>query len=158
MSIHGNRKVGCVMSMSHGWEWLDDLPDEWEAPSDLQSPTPYPEVNVAIQILSCDFLGFDVRAAIGHFIAEEALYDMWFVENVEADGWGGKKAALLREVPMEQTRIVYESWKTLDAVSEIDAPNDVVRERRVTAIAELKAALQRAAEEFERIRTENSAG
>jgi hypothetical protein len=142
--------------MPQGWEWLDDLPDEWEAPPDLQSPTAYPEVNLVIQLLSCEFLGFEVRAAIGHFVAEEALYDMWFVENVETAGWEMKKSALLREVPMEQTRIVYEAWKALDAVGELDAPNDVLLERRVTATAALRAALQEAAERFVRIRAENS--
>lgn len=91
------------MPMPQGWEWLDDLPDEWEAPPDLQSPTPYPEVNLEIQLLSCEFLGFEVRAAIGRFVAEEAFYGLRFVDNVETAGWGMKKSALLREVPMEQT-------------------------------------------------------
>jgi hypothetical protein len=142
--------------MPQGWEWLDDLPEEWEAPPDLQRPTRYPEVNLVIRLLSCEFLGFEVRAAIGRFVTEEALYDMWFVENVERAGWGEKKSALLREVPMEQTRIVYEAWKVLDAVEGLNAPNDVLLERRVTATAALTVALQEAAENFVRIRVENS--
>lgn len=142
--------------MPRGWEWLDDLPDEWEAPPDLQSPTPYPEVNLIIQLLSCEFFGFEVRAAIGRFVAEEALYDMWFVENVETAGWEMKKSALLREVPMEQTRIVYEAWKVLDAVSELDAPSDLLLKRREMATTALTTALQEAAERFARIRAENS--
>jgi hypothetical protein len=144
------------MPMPPGWEWLDDLPDEWEAPPDLQIPTPYPEVNLMIRILSCEFLGFDVRAAIGRFVAEEALYDMWFVANIETADWEMRKSALLREVPMEQTRIVYKAWKVLDAVSELDAPNNVLLERRVAATAALTAALQETAERFVRIRAENS--
>ena len=69
------------MPMPPGWEWLDDLPDEWEAPPDLQIPTPYPEVNLMIRLLSCEFLGFEVRAEIGRFVAEEALYDMWLSQT-----------------------------------------------------------------------------
>ncbi len=144
------------MARPQGWEWLDELPDEWEAPSDLQSPTPYPEVNLTIQLLSCDFLGFEVRAAIGRFVTQEALYDIWFVENVEAAGWGMKRTAQLREVPMEQTRIVYEAWRALDSIRGIEAPNDVLRERRVDAIAVLKAALEEAAGQFIRIRSDDS--
>ncbi len=113
-------------------------------------------MNLTIQLLSCDFLGFEVRAAIGRFVTQEALYDIWFVENVEAAGWGMKRTAQLREVPMEQTRIVYEAWRALDSIREIEAPNDVLRERRVDAIAVLKAALEEAAGQFIRIRSDDS--
>ncbi|MFC1429147.1 hypothetical protein ACEZDB_00530 [Streptacidiphilus sp. N1-3] len=144
------------MARPQGWEWLDDLPDEWEAPSDLQIPTPYPEVNLAIRLLSCDFLGFEVRAAIGRFVTQEALYDIWFLENFEAAGWGMKKAAQLREVPMEQTRIVYEAWKVLDSINGLEAPNNILRERRVIAIAALKTALEESTKKFIHIRSDNS--
>lgn len=142
------------MTVPRDWEWLDGMPDEWEAPRELQDPTPYPEVNLAILLLSCDFLSFEVRAAIGHFIVEEAQYDMWFVENFETAGWGTKKSAQLREVPMEQARIIYEAWKALDAVNGLDAPNEALLQLRVGAIAGLMDALQKAAEEFLRIRAE----
>ncbi|MFI1509028.1 hypothetical protein [Streptomyces sp. NPDC020597] len=105
-----------------------------------------------ILILSCDFLGFEVRAAVGAFIAEEALYDMWFVENVGSAGWEMKKSALLQEVPMEQTRMVYEVWKALEAVGELDAPDHVLLERRTVATAALTTVLQKAAERFVHIR------
>ncbi|MFY1636230.1 hypothetical protein ACN27F_23655 [Solwaraspora sp. WMMB335] len=144
------------MSMPQGWEWLEDLPDEWEAPPDLQTPTPYPEVNLVIRLLSCEFLGFEARAAIGRFVTEEALYDMWFIEKVQTAGWEMKKSALLREVPMEQARIVYEAWKVLNAVSELDAPDAVLLERRVTAIKALTSTLQEAAERLVGIRAENA--
>jgi len=144
------------MTRPPGWEWLDDLPDEWEAPSDLQGPTPYPEVNLTIQLLSCEFLGFDVRVAIGRFVTQEALYDMWFIENVESAGWGMKKAAQLREVPMEQTRVIYEAWRVLDSISTLEAPNDVLLEQRVSATAALRAALEESERQFIRIRSDNS--
>lgn len=140
------------MSMPQGWEWLDDVPNEWEAPPELQNPTPYLEVNLAIRLLSCDFLGFDVRVEIGRFVTEEALYDIWFVENVQSAGWEMKRTALLREVPVEQARIVYGAWTVLDSVNELDAPDGVLLERRKTATAALKVALQEAADRFVRIR------
>jgi hypothetical protein len=140
------------MPVPQGWEWLDDLPDEWEAPPDLGVPTPYPEVNLAIRLLSCEFLGFEVRVAIGRFVSEEALYDMWFIENVETASWGMKKSALLREVPMEQARIVYEAWKRFEGVGELDAPSEDLRKKRMAASSELVATLERAAETFVRIR------
>ena len=146
-----------AMVTPQGWEWGDDFPEEWEVPVDLQAPTPYPEVNLVILLLSCDFLDFEVRAAIGTFVSQEALYDQWFVENVGAAGWGAKRSAQLREVPMEQTRIVYEAWKVLDGVNGLDAPDGVLLERRMRAIAGLHAALRGAVERFGEIRSEFSA-
>jgi hypothetical protein len=103
-------------------------------------------------MLSCDFLDFEARAAIGRFVTEEALYDLWFVENVRHVGWVEPESELLREVPMQQTRVVYEAWRTLEAVDDLVAPNEVLRERRLAAIAGLTVALNEAAEEFVRIR------
>ncbi|GAB1644303.1 hypothetical protein KRMM14A1259_47260 [Krasilnikovia sp. MM14-A1259] len=144
------------MPMPQGWEWLDDLPDEWEAPPDLQIPTPYPEVNLAIRLLSCEFLDFGIRAAIGRFITEEALYDLWFVDHLESAGWDARRSALLREVPMEHTRTVYEAWKELDSINQLDAPNAVLLNRRREAITALGAALHVAVEGFVRTRRDNS--
>jgi len=143
---------GFVTSVPEGWGWLEDLPDEWEAPAELGAPTPYPEVNLAIKLLSCEFLGFEVRVAIGRFVSEEALYDLWFLENLGTAGWGARQSALLREVPMEQTRIVYEAWNRLDQVGEMNAPNAELRDRRAAASTQLMAALERAVEMFIRVR------
>ena len=52
----------------------DDLPDEWQWPPEIDVPTPYPETNLAIKILSCEFIGHDVQAAVGRFVTEQALY------------------------------------------------------------------------------------
>ncbi|MCA2213466.1 hypothetical protein [Jidongwangia harbinensis] len=131
---------------------MDDIPDEWEAPIDLQTPTPYPEVNIAIKLLSCDFLGFEVRVAVGRFVREEAQYDIWYLKNAASAGWDDRKLALLREVPMEQTRDVYEVWKRLEDLDTLNLPNSELRERRTVATAEIVIALERAADTFLRTR------
>src|SRR5262245_58287676 len=91
-----------------GWEWLDDLPDEWEPPAELREPTPLPHTNLAIKIMSCDFISHEACAALGRFVTEHALFTMWYVRSVKHSGrWTGKQAAILADIPYEQTRVVY---------------------------------------------------
>lgn len=134
---------------------MDHVPNEWEPPVDLQIPTPYPEVNIAIKLLACDFLGFEVRVAIGRFVEEEAKYDIWFLDNAVRAGWGDGKMASLREVPMEQTRNVYDAWKRFENIDMLKLPNSELRERRVVATSDLVNALKRAADTFVRMREGN---
>ncbi|MFG1609856.1 hypothetical protein [Actinoplanes sp. NPDC049265] len=141
-----------MSSPSPAWPSPDDLPEEWEPPEELMSPTPYAEVNLSIRLLSCDFLNFQVRDAIGRFVSEEALYDVWFLENVENSGWGTRKTAILREFPMERTRDVYEAWLKLDGINELNVPAEQEYDLRMTAMANLEAALRRAAEQFAGVR------
>ncbi|MFD0631730.1 hypothetical protein [Catenulispora yoronensis] len=134
------------------------MPDEWEAPLDIQKPTPYPEVNISIRLLSCEYLDFETRAAVGRFVSAEAEYDIWYLGNVKSAGWEMVKSAHLREIPMEQTRLVYEAWRVFEEIDYTRDPRDVVRERRRMALAGLQAALQEAVDSFHRARRENSPG
>lgn len=144
------------MPVPEGEEWLDEAQEEWETPVDLQSPTRYAEANLAIKLLSCEFLGHEVRVALGRFISEYSLYTVWFHREVKRSGFSVKETTFLLGLPSEQTRIVYEAWKMLEVVDVLNAPNDVVRERRVTAAAALTAALQSAAGKLMDVRKRES--
>ncbi len=132
------------------------MPGEWEPPADLCKPTRYPEANLAIRLLSCEILGHEVYVSLGRFITEHSLYTIWFMHEVKGAGQGIKESMLLAEVPLEQTRIVYEAWKEFERIDELDAPNEVLRERRRAVAAELAGALKSAAATLVRIREENS--
>lgn len=145
------------MPTPEGLEWLNELPEELETPLDLREPTENPEVNLVIKILSCEILGHEVRAAVGRFVTEQALFTIWFLDDVKGSGREMKESALLSQIPMEQTRNVYEAWKKFESIDELVAPNEVLRERRVTTAAGLTTALEHAAEILVRVR-EGSAG
>lgn len=124
----------------------DDLPDEWQWPPEIDVPTPYPETNLAIKILSCEFIGHDVQAAVGRFVTEQALYMIWYVREVKQSGfWTANETAILGNIPIEQTRRAYEAWKAFDAISGLSAPDDVLGEQRVAAAAALTRTLNNSA-------------
>ncbi|WP_162906971.1 hypothetical protein [Allorhizocola rhizosphaerae] len=102
------------MSLPEGWEWLDDVPDEWEAPEELRRPTRFPHANLAIRMLSCEYLSHENRVLLGRFISEYSLFQMWYLDERKESGGDPKEAALLAQVPMNQTRLVYEAWKQLE--------------------------------------------
>lgn len=139
------------MPLPEGWEWLDDLPDEWEYPPELEAPTPFPETNLVIKIVSCKYIGHDVRAAVGRFVSEHAIYTIWLTE-VKGSGGTAKDMAVLGNIQQEQTRRAYEAWKAFDDVSGLSAPNEVLRERRTTAAATLAAVLTDGADTLARVR------
>ncbi|GAA1020278.1 hypothetical protein Aple_078810 [Acrocarpospora pleiomorpha] len=140
------------MPIPEGWEWLNELPEEWETPPDLQTPTNNLEANLVIKMLSCEILGQDVRAAIGGFISAQALYTMWFFDDVKSSGRGMREVTLLAVFPTEQTRDVYKAWKRFERVGEQEGRDEVLRDRRIAAAAELAEALERAAEALDRVR------
>ncbi|BCB88104.1 hypothetical protein Psuf_054170 [Phytohabitans suffuscus] len=143
------------MPVPEGWEWLNDLPREWEVPSELLEPAGSPEVNLVIGILSSEILGHEVRAAVGRFVTEHALFTIWFAEDVKRSDRSMKESALLSQIPAEGTRSVYDAWKKFRDVDGLDAPPEEIRNRRVAAAADLTAALEGAAEKLARVRDGN---
>jgi hypothetical protein len=37
----------------------------------------FPDANPANRILACEYIGLDLRAAVGRYITERALYMIW---------------------------------------------------------------------------------
>ncbi|WP_143667181.1 hypothetical protein [Streptomyces sp. ms184] len=99
------------MSMPPGWEWLDEMPDEWHPPEELKKPSNAAEINLAIQILSCDSVSLEIRALVGRFITEQSHFTSWFLKEVKGSGRDLSEVALISRSPLEQTRLVFEAWK-----------------------------------------------
>ncbi|MER5336943.1 hypothetical protein [Micromonospora sp. NPDC002717] len=124
------------------FDWLSEVPDEWEPPSELLEPSRSVEANLAIRMLSCDYLGHEVRVLLGRFIAEHSLFTLWFLKEGKTSQHGLKEAATLAGLPLEQTRAVYEAWRRFDEVSAMKEADAILGERRQAAREELSAALQ----------------
>jgi hypothetical protein len=123
-------------------DWLSEVPDEWEPPGELLKPSSSVEANLAIRMLSCDYLGHEVRVLLGRFIAEHSLFTLWFLREVKTPQRGLKEAAILAGLPLEQNRAVYETWKRFENVSAMQEADEILRERRQAAREELSAALR----------------
>ncbi|GAA3681638.1 hypothetical protein GCM10022267_80530 [Lentzea roselyniae] len=71
------------MKEPDGWEWVDELPDEWRPPQELEAPTNDPGTNLAIRLLSDDkTVGHNVRVLVGQWIAERSLLTLWFLGDM----------------------------------------------------------------------------
>ena len=116
------------------------MPEEWEWPPELDAPTSFPEINLAIRILSCDYVGYRVLIALGRYISENASYMMW-VAKVKGSGATAKDVAILGHIQLEQARRIYEAWRAFEELDRLDAPNEVVGERRSVAGDALAAVL-----------------
>ena len=131
---------------------MDEVPDEWQPPSDLEAPTPYPETNLAIRILSCEYIGHDVTAVFGRFVTEHALFTIWFINEVEPTEPTAQEVILLGNFQAEQTRLAYEAWKAFDRISDLGEPNETLRDRRTFASAILVEVLNNSAATLARYR------
>ncbi|MDT0318579.1 hypothetical protein [Streptomyces millisiae] len=131
------------MELPEGWEWLDDMIDDWEVPDELRRPSPVINVSLAIQILSCDTTGLEIRALVGEFILQDALFNSWILEERKGDGAGVRQLAQLSAKVRDQTRFVYEAWRGFASALELEGrPEDVspvisnARDRLAAALRE----------------------
>jgi len=113
-----------AVSRPAGWDWLDEVPDDWVPPEDLSGPTGSVDTDLAIRLLSCEILGPEVRAAVGRFVTEQAQYLLWFLTEGRAAG-----------------------------IRALDAPDEVLRQRRVDASAALEITLDKAVDALKSRRT-----
>ncbi|MGV9315390.1 hypothetical protein ACWDR0_24875 [Streptomyces sp. NPDC003691] len=98
------------MSMPEGWEWLEEVPGEWNPPGEIQDPSNSVGVNLAIQILSCDAVGLNIRVLVGRFIAEQSNFTIWFLREVKGSRRDLREVAIISRTPSVQTRLVFEAW------------------------------------------------
>jgi hypothetical protein len=98
-----------AMSVDEWGEWLDEVPDGWQAPRELREPTRIPLTNLIIKMLSSEMIGNDIVELIGKLLAEEAVHSMWCgaVGKRELDV---KEFLLLGVKRSEIVRRVYEVW------------------------------------------------
>lgn len=136
---------------SNRWEWLDEIPDEWEPPSELLQPSSTIEYNLAIKMLAWDFLGREFCAAVGRFIVESSLFKIWYSQDVKGSERPLKEQALLALAAWEHTHRCYDAWQVL--VEQAEANDRNFRAQGVqNAFLHLKSVLDEAAEQLQELR------
>ncbi|WP_331742261.1 hypothetical protein [Streptomyces sp. NBC_01006] len=99
------------MSLPPSWGWLDGIPDEWDPPEELLTPSSSIENNLAIKILSSELIGAKISEWTGRFVVEQSLLSVWLHEAKQGDA---EMAVRLSGEALEQTRLVFEAWKPLE--------------------------------------------
>lgn len=130
--------------MPEGWEWLDELADEWQPPEELQGPSNGVPVNLAIQILSCDVLDLEARALVGRFITEDAQFTSWFLREVKGSGRDIQQVAALSRTPFRQARLVFAAWQHFRECLHLEGQAEDVAPLLAAAREALDAALSTA--------------
>ncbi|MBT3073555.1 MULTISPECIES: hypothetical protein [Streptomyces] len=135
------------MSRPDGWEWLDEPREQWTVPDSLRGPAASTQSNLAIAMLSCDFLGHEIVALVGRFIAEHSLLYL----RPPGKGLGFREQALLADVLTRHTRRTFEAWERFKSSAEGDGPDEEIR-RDIEASREvLKNELNSAISAFEEL-------
>ncbi|MBT2472107.1 hypothetical protein J7E97_30660 [Streptomyces sp. ISL-66] len=109
MSITGKDRSG--VSLPPSWGWLDGIPDEWEPPEELLTPSSSIENNLAIKILSSELVGAKISEWTGRFVVEQSLLSAWLHQAKQGDA---EMAMRLSGEALQQTRLVFEAWKPLE--------------------------------------------
>jgi hypothetical protein len=92
-----------------GWDWLLELPRDWERPEDLRGPTKSHELNLAILMLSSEKIGNDSIELVGAFVSEVARFNRWFDSKAKGEQ-SERDLAKLYLLHQACTRRVYEAW------------------------------------------------
>lgn len=101
------------MSLPPSWGWLDGIPDEWDPPEELLTPSSSIENNLAIKILSSELIGARISEWTGRFVVEQSLLSAWLHEAKQGDA---ERAMRLSGEALQQTRLVFEAWKPLETL------------------------------------------
>ncbi|MET9230418.1 hypothetical protein [Lentzea sp. NPDC003310] len=107
------------------WGWLDELPDEWKPPQELEAPTSDPGVNLAIRLLSDERLDHDVQVLIGQWIAERSLLTLWFLGERHGARGNMKVEAELAYLDNTHQHAVFDAWTSRFGVA--DALREAIR-------------------------------
>jgi hypothetical protein len=118
--------------MADEFSWLADVPEVWEAPEDLLSPTRIPFNNLVLRVLASEMVGNDLIDLLGRLLSAHARVNMFF-------GTTGKSSLSLRDLALLSVRVqevlrnVYLSWSAFSV--EFSASNrrvgTAVEERRL---------------------------
>lgn len=98
------------MTLPEGWDWLDELPEEWDPPAEIREPTSNAALNLTIKMLASQILGNDLIELVGMLISESARYSIWFGSEAKMKVSSNKELAILSMLGYEQARLVYDAW------------------------------------------------
>jgi hypothetical protein len=134
-------KEECGMARPEGWEWLDEPRPRWETPEALRGPVGSVPVNLALALLSCDFLGHEIRVLVGRFVSEHSLF------YLRAPGMPltFRDQALISDAIGLCVRRVFEAWEEFRLTAERDARAEeigrLMRQKRQALAEELENAI-----------------
>ena len=111
------------MDRPEGWEWLDEPRERWETPDLLRGPATSAPTNLAIVMLSCDFLGHELSALVGRFVTEYALFYL----RPPGRGLSFRDQAQISDVLTKHTRCIFEAWERFRTGAEQNSPADEIR-------------------------------
>ncbi|MFJ8473185.1 hypothetical protein [Kitasatospora sp. NPDC094011] len=131
------------MNRPEGWEWLDDdRRERWDVPESLRGPAASTPVNLAVAMLSCDFLGHELCVLVGRFVTEHAQVYL----RPPGKGLTFREQSLISDVLTRHTRRTFEAWERFRVSPEQEGPAPEVRrlvqKNRELLATELEEAIQ----------------
>jgi hypothetical protein len=99
-----------MMTLPEGWEWLNDMSEEWVPPAEIRQPTNNAALNLMIKMLASQIQGNDIIELVGMLIAESARFSIWFASEAKRKVASNKELAVLSTRGHEQARLIYEAW------------------------------------------------
>ncbi|MGW6930033.1 hypothetical protein ACWGE0_08160 [Lentzea sp. NPDC054927] len=106
------------MTKPDGWEWLNELPEEWKPPQELEVPTSDPGANLAIRLLSDERVHHDVRVLLGQWITERSLLTLWFMGDSGGEWVNLRREAELAILDNTHQHAVYDAWTSRSGLAE----------------------------------------
>lgn len=91
------------------WRFLEEGPEEWEAPPELRTQPRSSTINLLLQIVSSDLVANDVLEAAGHVLSNYAALNGWISKEGARDlGFAGM-SRVAAEISFA-TRDIYLAW------------------------------------------------
>lgn len=91
------------------WKFLEQGPEEWQAPEDLRVPPKSPTMNLLLQILSSDFVGNRTLVAAAQMLSSYAALNEW-LSVARQNGPNFEEVARISVEVSLVARDVYTAW------------------------------------------------
>lgn len=122
-------------SVPEGWEFLHQIPEEWQAPPELLQPPKSSAMNLILQIVTSEFASNDILEASGRLLSAYAALNGWLATA------GSKRLGFegVTRVSAEISFVVRDIYAAWVAFLEAFAPTSRVgvadEERRMLVLA-----------------------
>lgn len=100
--------------------WVDFVTERWEVPAELRVPTPYPETNLTIQLLSCPALNLDRQA--GRFLVAALAQEDFVVERRSRETTDPRWFAAQYEVGQREQQQIFAALHRFRDLEQTDLP------------------------------------
>jgi hypothetical protein len=89
-------------------DWFRDLPDPWEYPEELRSPTKYPYMNLSVILMGSGLLNHDAIELHGRYLIEHSLLMTEFAKRTPTRSF--RQSMLLVHLRSNGLKLIYGSW------------------------------------------------